>query len=94
MLNDAYDTYDTYDNHETQSSSLIWKQEQLIEAKIVSNESDDMKKQAIENLKLEAKISLTKQKLKQGNMGEFLAQNQPTNTRRHILCDAFRWVFI
>lgn len=91
MLNDAYDTYD---NHETQSSFLIWRQEQLIVAKIVSNESDDMKKQALENLKLEAKRSLTKHKLQQGNMGEFLAQNQPTNTRRRIFCDVFTWVFI
>ena len=39
------------------------------------SEFDDMKKQAIENLKTEAKRLLTMQKLKQANMEEFLAKN-------------------
>ena len=78
VLNDAYDTYDTYDNHGTQSSSLISREEKLIEAEMFFSKFDDMKKQEIENLKTEAKRSLTTQKLKQANMEEFLAKNQPT----------------
>ena len=77
VLNEHYGEtkVDNYDNRETQSPSLILEQEQLIEAEMFFSEFDDMKKQAIENLKTEAKRLLTMQKLKQANMEEFLAKN-------------------
>ena len=56
---------------------LISRPEQFVEAEIIFSKFDDMKKQAIENLKIEAKRLLTTQKLKQENMEEFLAKNQP-----------------
>ena len=68
---------DTYDNHETQSASLISGREQLIDAEIRFSKFDDMKKQAIENLKTQVKRLITVQKLKQADMEEFLAKNQP-----------------
>ena len=43
------------------------------------SEFDDMKKQAIENLKIDAKRLVTMQELKQANMEEFLEKNQPTS---------------
>ena len=61
MLNDAQDTYDTCDNHETQFLSLISKQQERIETEMFFSEFYDMKKQAIENLKPEAKRLQTTQ---------------------------------
>ena len=60
------------------SLSLISGQGQLIEAETFFSKFDDMKKQAIENLKTEAKRLQTMQNLKQANMEELLAKNQPT----------------
>ena len=79
ILNEHYGKTkaDTYDNHETQSPSLISAQEQLIETEMFFSKFDDMETQAIENLKTEAKILLTSQKLKQANMEECLVKNQP-----------------
>ena len=50
---------------------MISGQEQLTEAEMFFSKFYDMKKQALENLK-------TTQNLKQVNMEEFLAKNQPT----------------
>ena len=60
------------------SLSLISGQGQLIEAETFFRKFDDMKKQAIENLKTEAKRLQTTQNLKPANMEELLAKNQPT----------------
>ena len=86
VLNEHYGETktDNYDNHETQSSSLISGQEQFIEAEMFFSEFDDMKKQAIENLKTEAKRLLTTQKLKQANMEEFLGSPQVTYILRCV----------
>ena len=43
-----------------------------------SSEFDDMKKQALENLKTEAKRLLTTQKLKLANMEKILVKDQPS----------------
>lgn len=80
VLNEHYGEtkVDTYENNVTQSPSVISAEDQRVEAEMFLNEFDDMKKQAIEKLKTEARKSLTAQKLMHGNMDEFLRKNQPT----------------
>ena len=51
------------------------------------SEFDDMKKQAIDNLKKEAKSLLTTQKLKQANMEEFLAITIQPQVTYILRCD-------